>query len=155
MAKLLYGDRIGKTGKLAPTCNGLIFDSTKTKILLTRRTDNGRWCVPGGVMEAGESATEACEREVWEETGLRVRVNRFVGVYSTPHRITEYADGNRFHFVTLAFECEVIEGELTLSNETTAVGYFSITEMAAMDVMEPHLERVMDALVGQASAFIK
>lgn len=155
MAKLLYGDRIGRTGKLAPTCNGIIFDSTHTKVLLTQRTDNGRWCVPGGVMEAGESAAEACEREVWEETGLRVRVNRFVGVYSTPHRITEYADGNRFHFVTLAFECKVVEGELSLSDETTAVGYFSLTELEAMDIMEPHLERVLDALAGQASAFIK
>jgi ADP-ribose pyrophosphatase YjhB (NUDIX family) len=155
MAKHLYGERIGQTGRLAPTCNGIIFDSTKTKVLLTRRTDNGRWCVPGGMMEAGESVTEACEREVWEETGLRVRVNRLIGVYSTPHRITEYTDGNRFHFVTLAFECAVVEGELALSNETTEAGYYSLAEIETMDVMEPHIERVLDAFAGQAIAFIK
>lgn len=155
MAKLIYGERLGQTARLAPTCNGLLLDATRTRVLLTRRADNGRWCVPGGMMEAGESVTEACEREVWEETGLRVRAQRLIGVYSTPHRVTEYADGNRFHFVTLAFECEVLEGELGLSSETTEVGYFTLAEIETMDVMEPHLERVLDAFAGQVAPFIK
>ena len=44
-------------------------------------------------MDAGESVAEACAREVGEETGLEVRIERLIGVYSNPHRLLEYADG--------------------------------------------------------------
>jgi ADP-ribose pyrophosphatase YjhB (NUDIX family) len=48
-------------------------------MLLVRRSDNGRWAVPGGYMEPGGAFTEACAREVLEETGLHVRVGKLVG----------------------------------------------------------------------------
>jgi 8-oxo-dGTP pyrophosphatase MutT (NUDIX family) len=124
-------------------------------VLLTRRADNGRWCIPGGQMEAGESAAECCAREIWEETGLRVQVGRLTGIYSDPHRVVEYADGNRYHYLTLTFECTITEGALTLSDETTEVGYFSLAEMETMDVIEAHRERIADALTGQVAAFVK
>lgn len=79
--------------------------------MLTRRADNGRWCLLGGGMESGESATEACEREVLEETGLTVRVKRLIGVYSNPNQLVIYPDGNKAHFVVLSFETQVIDGE--------------------------------------------
>src|SRR5690349_21801151 len=60
MAKIIQGERIGKLGKLVIGCSALIFDEKREKILLTRRSDNGRWCLPGGHMEAGESVAEAC-----------------------------------------------------------------------------------------------
>ena len=82
--------------------------------------------MPGGHMEPGESATEACAREVWEETGLKVRIGRLIGVYTNPHRIVEYADGNRYQIVALSFEAEPIGGELGISDETTECGYFSL-----------------------------
>jgi ADP-ribose pyrophosphatase YjhB (NUDIX family) len=155
MAKLVYGDRIGKTGRLALACNGILFDAARARVLLTRRADNGQWCLPGGFMEAGESVAEACEREVLEETGLRVRAAQLVGVYSTPHRAVEYADGNRYHLITLAFACEVEGGEAGLSHETTGLGWFSPAEIETLDVMEHHRERIADAFVGQAVAVIK
>jgi len=46
-------------------------------------------------MDPGESVAECCSREVLEDTGLIVHVGRMIGIYSTPHRIMEYADGNR------------------------------------------------------------
>ena len=155
MAKILYGERIGKTATLRVGTAAIIFDGGGQKILLTSRTDNGRWCLPGGAMDAGESASECCVREVWEETGLRVKVTRLIGLYSSPDRITTYADGNRWQVVALSFEAEVIGGELGLSDETTEVGYYSLEEIEKMDVMEPHVERIHDALLNQLSAFIK
>src|ERR1044071_760849 len=74
------------------------------------------------IMEAGEYAAEACIREVWEETGLSVRVKRLVGVYSNPNQLVVYPDGNKVHIVVMSFEVEVIGGELGLSNETTEAG---------------------------------
>ncbi|MEP6984348.1 MAG: NUDIX domain-containing protein, partial [Chloroflexota bacterium] len=83
MAKVIYGDRIGRTAELRTGCSAFILDPMGERVLLTRRTDNGRWCLPGGAMEAGESLAETCIREVREETGLEVRILRLVGIYST------------------------------------------------------------------------
>ena len=155
MTQVLYGDRLGKEGQLRMGCSAVIFDETHTKALLTRRTDNGLWCVPGGAMEAGESAAEACIREVWEETGLSVSVKRLIGVYSNPNQLVVYPDGNKVHIVVMSFEVEVVSGKLGLSNETTEAGYFSMKEMETMPMHGKHKERVEDALLNLAEALIK
>jgi hypothetical protein len=67
----------------------------------------------------------------------------------------EYADGNRYHVVALNFEAEAIAGDLTLSDETTEFGYFSPDEIAQMDVMDPHIERVADAFAAHAEVVVK
>lgn len=68
MPQIIYGERAGRLGRLAVGCSATIFDETRQKVFLTRRSDNGKWCLPGGQMEPGESAVEACQREVAEET---------------------------------------------------------------------------------------
>ncbi len=155
MAQFLYGDRIGATAKLAPSCAAVIFDDAHKKILLTRRMDNGRWCLPGGAMDAGESAAECAIREVWEETGLHVRIDRLIGIYTTPHRIAVYADGNRFQFASMTFGATVTGGEMGLSDETTEIDWFTPGEIDNTDLMENHVERIEDALANQAAAFIR
>ncbi len=106
-------------------------------------------------MDPGESASECCAREVLAETGLVVSVGRLIGVYSTPHRITEYADGNRKQALDLVFEAVRISGELSVSDETTKLGYFSPEQMKSMDVMELFHERVNDAFARQGQAFLR
>jgi ADP-ribose pyrophosphatase YjhB (NUDIX family) len=155
VAKIIEGDRIGKLGRLAWGCSATIFDATRQKVLLTRRTDNGRWCLPGGRMESGESVIETCMREVLEETGLEVRIVRLLGVYSSPHRLVEYADGNRYQIVALNFEAEAVGGSLTTSDETTDCGYFTAEEIWRMDVMETHVERLKDLFSGQPAPFVR
>ncbi len=148
MTQVLFGPRLGKEGQIRVGCSAIIFDKNRGKVLLTQRTDNGRWCLPGGALEAGESAAEACEREVWEETGLKVRATRLIGVYSNPDQLVVYPDGNKAFFVVLSFEAEILEGKLGLSNETTAFGYFSLEEMESMPMHGEHKARVEDALRG-------
>jgi ADP-ribose pyrophosphatase YjhB (NUDIX family) len=106
-------------------------------------------------MEAGESLAEACIREVQEETGLLVQIVRLLGVYSTPHRIVTYADGNQWQIVAHNYEAEVMGGELTLSDETTEFGYFTPEEIVELDLMEHHRERIADALAEQVETFIR
>lgn len=155
MVKIIAGERIGKLGRLAVGCSATILDPTKQKILLTRRADNGHWCVPGGYMEPGESISEVCAREVLEETGLHVQVKRLVGVYTTPHHLLEYADGNRWQLVVLHFETECIGGELKVSNETTELGFFSRTEAESLQMNELDRKRVADSLAQQTAAFVR
>jgi ADP-ribose pyrophosphatase YjhB (NUDIX family) len=154
MTQVLYGNRLGRQGKIRVGCSAVIFDDQR-RALLTRRADNGLWCVPGGGMESGESAVEACEREVLEETGLDVRVKRLVGVYSNPNQLVIYPDGEKAHFVVMGFEAEIVGGELGLSNETTEAGFFSLTEIAQMPMHGMHMQRVEDALLNQKEAIIR
>ena len=155
MTQVLYGDRLGKEGQLRMGCSAVIFNEDRSKALLTRRTDNGLWCVPGGAMEAGESAAEACIREVWEETGLHVSVKRLVGVYSHPDQLIVYPDGGKFQIIALHFEAEIIGGNLGLSNETTDFGYFTLDEIEKMEMLGRHKERIVDTLAAQREAFIR
>ena len=155
MTKLIFGDRIGKHARLVVSCAAVILDAPKQKVVLTRRSDNGLWCLPGGGMDPGESAVECCVRESMEETGLEVQVNHLIGVYTSPHLIIEYPDGNRYHMVTLNFEAEPTGGELTLSDETTAYGYFSRDEMAGLEVVSNHELRIADAFAGVDAAFVR
>ena len=155
MANVLRGDRIARLGDIVLGCSAVLFNPTKEKILLTRRTDNGRWCLPGGRVDPGESVTEACLREVLEETGLQAQIIRLIGVYSDPNYLIEYADGERCHVVALNFEVEAIAGTLTTSNETTEYGYFSAEAITQMDVMEHQVERIHDAFLEQTQVVVK
>ncbi|MCH7605796.1 MAG: NUDIX domain-containing protein [Chloroflexi bacterium] len=155
MTKLIQGDRVGKQATLRPGASAIIFDDARQKVLLTRRADNGRWCLPGGGMDPGESVEEACIREVLEETGLEARVTKLVGVYTSPDIVIEYADGNRIQPVAFSFEAEVTGGELGISDETTGYGYFDAQEMDALDLMEHHKQRIQDAMQNQASPFVR
>ena len=155
MTQVLYGERLGKNGELRIGCSATVFDESRQKVLLTRRKDNGLWCLPGGHMESGESVEECCVREVFEETGLQVRVKRLTGVYSNPDQLVIYPDGNQAHFVVMNFEVEIVEGELSLSDETSEIGYFSLEEIESMPMHDRHVDRVTDALAGQVEAFIK
>ncbi len=153
--EILYGDRIGRTAELRIGCAAVVFDAPQERVLLTRRTDNGLWCLPGGAMDAGESAAEAAAREVFEETGLVVDIARLTGVYSSPHSVTRYPDGNTVQYLALCFEAVVTGGELGLSDETTAVDWFRFDAMAELDVMSNHAERVHDALARHPHAVVK
>jgi 8-oxo-dGTP pyrophosphatase MutT (NUDIX family) len=154
MTQVLYGERLGRQGKLRLGCSAAIFDEQR-RILLTRRADNGQWCMPGGAAESGESVAEACEREVLEETGLKVRVKRLVGVYSHPDQLVVYPDGRKAFIVALHFEAEIIGGSLGLSNETTDFDYFALEEIQGMDLLGRHLERILDTLENRVDALIK
>ena len=100
-------------------------------ILLVREVADGLWCPPGGWADVGDSPSAAVEREVVEETGLRVRATRLLGLW----------DRNRhghppipFHAYKLFFLCEELGGELTSSEETLDVGFFDPRALPPLSV---------------------
>ena len=155
MTQILYGDRIGRQGNIRLGCSAELFDVNREKVLLTRRADNGQWCLPSGGVEPGESVTEACIRETWEETGLRVRVKRLTSVFSSPDRLVIYSDGNQLQIITLNFEVCKVGGKACLSDETTNIGFYSIPEIETMDILPHHRQFISDTLAGQDAAFIR
>lgn len=146
MTHVLYGDRIGQEGELRIGSCAVIFDDRREKVLMTKRADNGLWCLPGGKMEPGESIEECCRREVFEETGLDVELKRLIAVYSNRDQLVVYKDGARVQFVIMSFEARISGGMLGLSNETTDAGFFSLAEIDSMEIHDRHKDRIIDAL---------
>ena len=155
MTQILFGDRIGKQGKIRLGCSAVLFNEKRDKVLLTRRADTGQWCLPSGGVEPGESVTETCEREFMEETGLQVRAIRLTGLCSNPNRLVIYNDNDRFQIISLNFEVEAVGGKIGLSDETTEVGFYSLTEIEKMNMMNHHKQFIVDTMTGQDAAIIR
>jgi 8-oxo-dGTP pyrophosphatase MutT (NUDIX family) len=128
------GPRIGATAQLRVGASAAVVDGDR--ILLTRRSDNGQWCLPGGGMDAGESAAETAVREVFEETGLTIRITGLLGVYSDPDLVVTYPDGNRAHIVASCFWAEIAAGTPGPSDEVTDFGWFTAEQADSLDVVE-------------------
>jgi ADP-ribose pyrophosphatase YjhB (NUDIX family) len=90
------------------------------KILLIQERADGNWAMPGGWADLGDSPATVAEREVWEESGFRVKAEKVVAVI----------DANRiqpmefYHAYKLIFLCRLLEGEPRTSHETLAVDFF-------------------------------
>lgn len=104
---------------------GVILRNVRGEILLERRADCGLWGLPGGRMDLGESARDTAIREVREETGLEISVERLVGVYTAPvGRIISYEGGDVVQCLTIVVEASLTSGTLTVSPESTAMEFF-------------------------------
>lgn len=92
------------------------------RIVLIRRNKEpfkGMWALPGGFAEEGETAEQCCEREAFEETGLRVRAKKLVGVFSDPKRDPRGT-------IAGAYICEVLSGELKGGDDAREARWFSL-----------------------------
>ncbi|HDK7167461.1 TPA: NUDIX domain-containing protein [Clostridium botulinum] len=137
---------MGQAKEICPGVAIVIFNDKK-QILLQKRSDVGLWGIPSGHVEPGETVINAAIREVFEETGLHVKVARFIGVYSDPKsQIFEYPDGRITHFVTCCFEAKIIGGEISCeSSETLDLKFFPIDELP-IDIVKMHPDWLKDAL---------
>lgn len=141
--------------KIGPGVSAFIFD-VDGRILMEKRSDSGLWGLPGGSMEIGESAEEAVVREVAEETGLEVEVERLLGVHTDPRKgaVAAYPDGNVVHFVSIVFECRRLSGDLRISHESTDLAYFAVDELPD-DIVQGHLMRIQNVTSGLPTPFIR
>jgi ADP-ribose pyrophosphatase YjhB (NUDIX family) len=95
------------------------------KVLLIQERADGKWAMPGGWADLGDSPASVAEREVWEESGFRVRAEKVVAVI----------DANRiepmefYHAYKLIFLCSLLDGEPRTSYETLAVDFFDLNDL--------------------------
>jgi 8-oxo-dGTP diphosphatase len=117
----------------------VVIPSERGVVLIRRASEpfKGRWALPGGFVEVGETVEEAADREAAEETGLVVEVARLVGVYSDPER------DPRGHNVSVAFLVRVLSGDLAAASDAAEV---SVLDPTSVELAFDHARIIEDAL---------
>ncbi|MBE3037432.1 MAG: NUDIX domain-containing protein [Chloroflexi bacterium] len=116
----------------------IIFDP-QGRVLLCHRRDMDMWNLPGGGLEGNELPNETALRETREETGLEVEIERLVGVY-----------GKNDNDLVFTFQCRVVGGQLSTSDESDEYGYFPIDQIP-LNTSPKHVERIRDAQLRDAA----
>ena len=116
------------------------------QILLVQERSDGKWCMPGGWADIGESPAEAIEREVSEESGFKVKAEKIIGVFEA----NRYGRPQEFyHAYKIIFFCRLNGGKATTSYETTGVEFYSFDNIPQLSVNrtnERHLAEVQKHL---------
>ncbi len=117
------------------------------EIVLVRRQDNGKWALPGGMVDWGETIPSTIRRELAEETGLKlIKIRRLVGVYSEPDR------DPRLHSICVLAEADV-EGILQPQDtlEIREVKAFPTDALPMEDLSYDYQRQIQDYLAGRTA----
>lgn len=124
--------------------DAVIIGKDGESIILVKRLNppfKDYYALPGGFVEVGERLEEALRREVKEETGLDVEIERVIGIYDDPNR------DPRGHVVTVAYLCREVGGELRASTDAKEARRFTFEEAADIKLAFDHEKVLRDAEV--------
>lgn len=106
------------------------------QILLIKRKNQpfkGKWALPGGFVEYGEKTEEAVIREVFEETGLKTKIKKLVGVYSDPER------DPRGHTVSVVYLLEIYKGRIKSGDDASEAKFFALKDIPELSFDHDHI----------------
>lgn len=100
------------------------------KILLIQERMDGKWAMPGGWADLGNSPASVAEREVWEESGYRVKAEKVIAVIDA-NRIEPF---EFYHAFKIIFLCSLTGGKPQVSHETSAVDFFELNNLPPLSI---------------------
>ena len=136
----------------APAANSLVVAvavvvlDAEGRVLMLERTDNGKWALPGGAQELGESVREAAVRETLEETGIDIEVSGVVGIYSDPRHVIAYDDGEVRQEFSICLRGKAVGGTATTSDESQTVRWVEPSELDELPIDARMRRRIQDGL---------
>lgn len=146
-------EKVGHDLVVTVGASAIVYNEDRTQILLQRRSDNGKWGVPGGGIEPGEHPAQAAVRETYEETGMRVEVTDLVGVFGGKEQIKAYPNGDVFAYIAISFACKVIGGEIDPDPDETLEARWWDVDALPENFSEVHHKRLDVWRVGKIPAF--
>ena len=114
------------------------------RVVLIRRGKEplrGRWVIPGGTVELGETLQDALVREMQEETGLLVRPREVVLVFD---RIQREGPSVEYHYVIIDYACEYVSGELKAGSDADEVALVAPEELDGYNLPPQARDLVVD-----------
>ena len=119
----------------------------ESRVLLVQRGTEplkGRWTIPGGLVDVGESLREAVIREVKEETGLDVEPVELIELLDRIHREDERV---RYHYVIADYLCRMTGGTLGAASDADAARWVERSEWNSHSILaiDPITTRVIEA----------
>lgn len=118
-------------------------------VLWGRRSDTGRWALPSGIVEPDEQPARALAREIFEETGVEVEVER-LALLSTDRDVV-YPNGDRCQFVALTFRCRYVGGEARVNDEESTAVRWLPADAPPDDLDEVQRRRLAAALASDSA----
>jgi 8-oxo-dGTP pyrophosphatase MutT (NUDIX family) len=113
------------------------------QLLLVQRSDNGQWSPVTGIVDPGEHPGVAARREVLEETGVVVTVDRLASVQALPR--TTHVNGDLATYLDHTFACSHVSGEPVVGDdESLSVGWFPVGALPPMQLS--YRDRIADVL---------
>ena len=122
------------------------------RVLLVRERSDGRWCLPGGYVDIGDSPSEAAVRETAEEACVDARVTHLVGVFD--NRLRPEAPPHLFHIFKLLFLGELVDpgAEPRAGSEIDDTGFHptdALPELSLGRTLPADVERALRAARGE------
>jgi 8-oxo-dGTP pyrophosphatase MutT (NUDIX family) len=139
--------KVGTDLLLMPSVHVFIRDA-EGRILLVRHVE-GRWQLPGGAVEPGETPSETARRECREELGTAVEPTRLAGVYGGPEHRIRYANGDDSAWVATVFDGQIVDGDPAPGDdEVDAVGWFPPEDLDGLEQSPATRSILADLLAG-------
>lgn len=114
------------------------------QILMVKEMLDGLWSLPGGYADVNESPSSMVEREIMEETGIKAKARRVVGVYEANH---DRDPVNVFHCYKVLFLCDYLEGSPRPSFETLEVKFYSLDELPELSIHRTQERHIREAFL--------
>lgn len=109
------------------------------KILLVKEKIDGKWSLPGGWCDIGFSPSQMAKKEIWEEAGYEVSVEKLLALYD---KECHGHPKDIYHIYKLFFKCSIIGGDGLGGMETSDVGYFSINDLPPLSLTRNTEEQI-------------
>ena len=120
--------------------------NANSEILMLHRKDNGKWTMPGGTLEFGESMTSCALREVKEESGLDVEIKDVIGTYTDPNIRVAYSDGEVRQEFTIVYYGEAHGFNVRLDEESSSYKWVSLTDIHLLPLADSQRRRLKDVI---------
>lgn len=117
------------------TVGGIIFIDNAV-VLIKRKypPEAGKWTIPGGAVRMGELIEDALKREIIEETGLTIKVNKLIEI---AEKVIRDEEGKiKYHYIILDYLCEYISGSVTASSDAEEIKTVHIKNINEMELIE-------------------
>jgi ADP-ribose pyrophosphatase YjhB (NUDIX family) len=143
--------KVGNDLLLMPGVSAIVIND-QDELLVMRRSDNGRWAIPAGILEPGEHPAAAVVREVYEETGMVVRPVAIAAVFGRLR--ASYPNGDESEYLTTTFRCEIVSGTPQPMDDESLEAAFRPLDSPEVEEAMARYEMSLEDFLSPEPAFI-